>query len=31
MVELCHMVAHVQLGVLVSGARVFLPHMHPQD
>lgn len=30
-VELCHMIAHVKLCVFVSGARVFLSHMHPQD
>lgn len=30
-VELCHMVAHVHLGVFISGPRVFLPHVHPQD
>lgn len=25
------MIAHIQLGVFISGARVFLPHVHPQD
>ena len=30
-VELCHMVAHVQLGVFVPGARVLRSHVHPQD
>lgn len=29
-VELCHMIAYVQLGVFVSGAGIFLSHMHPQ-
>lgn len=30
-VKLCHVIAYVQLGVLVSGPRVFLSHVHPQD
>lgn len=29
-VKLCHMIAYVQLGVFVSGAGIFLSHMHPQ-
>lgn len=30
-IKLCHMIAYVQLGVFVSGARIFLSHVHPQD
>lgn len=30
-VELGHVVAHVHLGVSVSGPRVVLSHVHPQD
>lgn len=29
-VKLCHIIAYVQLGVFVSGAGIFLSHMHPQ-
>lgn len=29
-VELCDVIAHVQLGVSVSGARVLLSDVHPQ-
>lgn len=25
------MIAHIHLGAFISEARVFLPHMHPQD
>lgn len=30
-VELCYMVADEHLGVSVSGPRVVLPYVHPQD
>lgn len=30
-VELGHVVAHIHLGVSVSGPRVVLSHVHPQD
>lgn len=31
MVKLCHMVAYVEFGVFISGSRIPLSHMHPEN
>lgn len=30
-IKLCHMIAYEKFGIFVTGARVFLSHVHPQD
>lgn len=30
-VKLCHVIAHIQLGVFIPGSRVVLPYMHPEN